>query len=383
MSQKNTLVINALSALHGGGQTYLLNLLRCAGTSDTQEKITVITNTKNTELFNPFESDSIQIFEAKFASINIILRVLWEVFVLPFWLAKNKVKQYYAPGGIMVSLMPPGCKSYTALRNMLPFDKKERQRFPMLSYMRFKLWLLKFVFLLSYRMADGVIFISHYSRDIVEQYIPTIKNKSVVIYHGLNEDFRCGGKELNLPEKYELSSGEYYLYVSILDVYKAQKEVIKSWQLLVEKGFTYPLLLVGPNYNVYGEEVVTLVNGDNSGLIRYLGPVAYQELPNLYQNARALVFASSCECCPNILLEKLASGRPVFASSIEPMPEFGCDSVIYFDPYQPKDLAEKIIHFEADNTNLDKYSSLASEKSKEFDWQKTTNTTLNYITSNT
>src|SRR5690554_2522424 len=114
MSRENSLVINALSALRGGEQTYLLNLLRCAGDySDAQEKIMVITNTKNTELFKEFESDKIQVFEAKFASINIILRVLWEVFILPFWLAKNKVKQYYAPGGIMVSLMPPGCKSYT------------------------------------------------------------------------------------------------------------------------------------------------------------------------------------------------------------------------------------------------------------------------------
>ena len=373
------MVINALSALRGGGQTYLLNLLRSVNDNTFQEKITIIVNTKNKKIFNQFRSEKIDIYEAKFASRNIFCRVVWEISVLPFWLAANKSKQYYAPGGIMVSLMPPGCKSFTALRNMLPFDKKERQRFPLWSYIRFKLWLLRFVYLLSYRMADGVIFISNYSRDIVEQYLPKIKDKSTVIYHGLNDEFRQGDGRLDLPNALDLKPGEYYLYVSILNVYKAQKEVIESWQVLIEKGFKYPLVLVGPNYNKYGEEVIKLIENDKSGMLRYLGPMDYNKLPNIYQNARALVFASSCECCPNILLEKLASGRPVFSSSVQPMPEFGGDSVIYFDPYESQDLSSKVLLFESKSENFLKYSKLALERSKIFNWKQTSINTLNYI----
>jgi glycosyltransferase involved in cell wall biosynthesis len=377
------LVINALSALRGGGQTYLLNILRCVDETNPPVKITVIANTKNVALFVPFQSEGVDVFEAKFASKNIVFRVFWEFFILPFWLASNNSKQYFAPGGIMISLMPRNCKSFTALRNMLPFDKAERQRFPLFSYIRFKLWLLRFVFLLSYRMVDGVIFISNYSRDVVEQYMPTIKNKSVVIYHGLNEDFRRSGENLILAKELGLNAGEYYLYVSILDVYKAQKEVIESWKQLVEKGFTYPLVLVGQNHNKYGKDIVNAIENDKSGLIRYLGPVEYHRLPSLYQNARALIFASSCECCPNILLENLASGRPVFSSAIQPMPEFGGDAAIYFDPYEPTSLADKVVGFEADDTNFAEYGNLALEKSKDFDWQKTTNATISYIIGNT
>jgi len=377
------LVINALSALRGGGQTYLLNLLRSINDSSSQEKITIIVNTENKEIFIQFRSEYIDIYEAKFASKNIICRVIWEFFVLPFWLAANKSKQYYAPGGIMVSFMPPGCKSFTALRNMLPFDKKERQRFPLWSYIRFKLWMLRFVYLLSYRMSDGIIFISNYSRDVVEQYLPKIKDKSIVIYHGLNEGFRQSDENLELPFELNLKSEEYYLYVSILDVYKAQKEVIENWQNLIEKGFDHPLVLVGPSYNEYGKEVINLIESDESGMLRYLGPIDYNELPNIYQNAKALIFASSCECCPNILLEKLASGKPVFSSSIQPMPEFGSDAVIYFDPYVSEDLASKVLLFESDVKNFTKYARLALERSKIFDWKDTANKTLNYIKSKT
>src|SRR5690606_21915599 len=127
----------------------------------------------------------------------------------------------------------------------------------------------------------------------------------------------------------------------------AQKEVVENWQVLIKKGFNYPLVLVGPNYNEYGKEVIKLIKSDKSGMLKYLGPIDYNKLPNIYQNARALIFASSCECCPNILLEKLASGKPVFSSSIQPMPEFGSDAVIYFDPYASEDLASKVLLFES------------------------------------
>lgn len=373
------MVVNGLSALKGGGQTYILNLLRCIKDNSIDESIIILANTKNFDLFNKEKSMNVRVYEAKFASINIIYRTLWEFFILPFWLFNNNVKHYYAPGGIMISFMPKGCKSFTALRNMLPFERNERQRFPLFSYIRFKLWLLRFVFLLSYKMSDGVIFISNYSRDVIEKYIPDIKDKSIVIYHGISKDFRGKSENPELPNIYGLSSGQYYLYVSTLIAYKGQKELIETWRLLNRQGFKFPLVLVGSSSGEYGEEIKRIVKADKSGLIRYIGHVDYESLPKLYLNARALVFASSCECCPNILLEKLSSNKPVFSSSIQPMPEFGGDSVIYFNPYDPISLANKIVSFESDSSNLIKYANLALHRSKLFDWKKTTYATLSFI----
>jgi glycosyltransferase involved in cell wall biosynthesis len=377
------MVINALSALRGGGQTYLFNLLSHSKNIDVGQKITVLANAKNADLFKKYESDSVEVVVAKLASINIVFRVFWEFFILPFWLLRHKHKEYYAPGGIMVSFMPPSCKSFTALRNMLPFDKKECQRFPFLSYIRFKLWILKYVFLLSYHMSDGVVFISNFSRDVIEEYIPKIKRKSVVIHHGINENFRCGDTTLELNSDYKLDSGKYYLYVSILDVYKAQKEVIDSWKRLVKGGFQYPLILVGPKYSDYGEEVSLIVEQDSSGLIRYLGPVEYQNLPNLYQNSRALIFASSCECCPNILLEKLSAKKPVLCSSIQPMPEFGGDAVVYFDPYNTNDLYNSILEMEKNEEYMEELSTKSYLKSLSYNWENTTRDTFSYLLSKT
>lgn len=372
------IVINALSALRGGGQTYLINLLNEFMSLNFDCELIIITNKQNTHIFEKYKTKQIKIIESDFASKNIIFRVLWEFFCLPIFLKKNKVNSYFSPGGIMVSPMPKGCKSYTALRNMLPFDERERRRFPLFSYIRFKLWLLKHVFLLSYKMADNVIFISKYSMEEVRKYLPNIENKSKIIYHGINNDFLKEAKNNeSLPEG--LIENEYYLYVSILDVYKAQKEVVESWIAMNSKGNELPLILVGPKYNEYGEKIVELINESKAKNIKYIGPVDYNKLPNLYQKARALIFASSCECCPNILLEKLASGRPVISSNIMPMPEFGENSVVYFDPYESGTLAKAVKYLEKDD-NLSKYSLLSSSRAKSFSWRYTSRSTFEFLT---
>ena len=72
------------------------------------------------------------------------------------------------------------------------------------------------------------------------------------------------------------------------------------------------------------------------------GSMAHHALPSLYRHALINIFASECENCPNIMLEALASGRPLLASCREPMPEFGGDAAIYFDPSSPVELAEKL-----------------------------------------
>lgn len=370
------IVINALSALRGGGQTYLFNIIE--NFPKDYFKVLLIVNSKNRTVFEKYACDFIEIYEAKWASRNIIFRSIWEVFALFFFLKKNKAEVYYAPGGIMTTIMPKGVIGVTALQNMLPFDDKERKRFPLISYIRFKLWLLRYVFLKSYKMANKVIFISEYSRSIVKKYIPDIEHKSKVIPHGLNSMFLNANAISQLP--IQLKKNQFYLYVSILDFYKAQKDVIRSWKILSDSGFEYPLVLVGPKYNKYGDEVVAMIEDLHlQDKVIYLGQVDYEKLPQLYKSARSLLFASSCECCPNILLEKLAAKKTVFCSNIQPMPEFGGDAVIYFDPYKPTDLCEKILSIEENPQMMDAMADRAYVQALKFNWEDTTKKTINFL----
>ncbi len=370
------IVVNALSALRGGGQTYILNFLRYLPEGDYE--ILLLVSSHNKGIFEFCSTSRIKLYEATWASKSIIHRTLWERFYLPSFLAIKDVDVYYAPGGVMITKVPKGVVSVTALRNMLPFDDRERGRFSLFSYIRFKLWILKYVFLKSYEISDKVVFISKYSKSIVKKYIPEIDKKSTVIPHGLNSLFLKSKRIYKLPDN--LKENNFYLYVSILDVYKAQKEIIQAWKVLIKDGFRYPLVLVGPKYNNYGEEVVSMIDElDLHGKVVYLGKIDYEKLPDLYKSARVLIFASSCECCPNILLEKLSSGKPVICSDIQPMPEFGEDAVEYFNPYMPETLVNKVREVEGRQGMINELSEKSTKQASKFDWSKTVKKTVEFL----
>jgi len=371
-----TLVINGLSARGGGANTYLLNFFKYL--PEGNFRVVLIISTQNKKIFENCASMRVKLFEATWASKSIIHRSLWERFELPKFLFEENATVYYAPGGTMTTVMPEGVISATALRNMLPFDDKERQRFPLFSYIRFKLWLLRHVFLKSYKMADKVVFISEYSKSIVQQYIPNIDEKSILIPHGINDLFLNSDTNYELPDF--LQENQFYLYVSRLDFYKAQKEIIQAWKKLSSSGFSYPIVLVGGNYNQYGEEVVAMIEElELKEKVFYLGEIDYEKLPGLYKAARVLIFASSCECCPNILLEKLAAGKPVVCSNIQPMPEFGEEAVMYFDPYDPDTLVSQIIAMEEDQDKMKELAEKAAQQALKFDWEKTVKKTVDFL----
>ena len=264
-----TIVINGISALLGGGQTNLVNLMRYFVSYDC--KVIFLLNSHNMHFFSRYQSDQITLVEEHFASRSILHRLSWEKFFLPKKLQEWDADIYYAPGGTMITDMPNACKSITTLQNMLPFDSLERKRFPFFSYTRFKLFLLKFVFLLSYKKADKVIFISNYSRDCIKIILPNIEQKSTVIPLGINEMFM----DVNMDAKFDLPSNlkvnSFYLYVSHLDYYKCHKQVVRNWKKLVDSGFDYPLVLAGPAVNKYGKEVLELINQLNLNGFIYCG----------------------------------------------------------------------------------------------------------------
>jgi glycosyltransferase involved in cell wall biosynthesis len=158
--------------------------------------------------------------------------------------------------------------------------------------------------------------------------------------------------------------------VSTLDFYKAQIEVIRGFELMRRlRPGPEMLILAGPENPAYGtlvrEEIARLNLGDRVSL---MGKLPYHDLPALYQNADVIIFASESENCPNILLESLAAGRPIVCSNRPPMPEFGGDAVVYFDPASPEDLAEKLLTIIDDPSARTRLGARAAQRASHYDW---------------
>jgi glycosyltransferase involved in cell wall biosynthesis len=357
------LVINAYSARLGGGQTYLINLLKYLPAGDDLSIFIFAPST----LELPKDSRIIRM-QTRWPTTNPLARAAWEKLVFPFILRKLRADVLFCPGGVLGSTLPPGCKSVTMFRNMMPFDKSVRSRMP-LGMQRVRNWMLERVMLKSMSAADLVIFISEFARAFIERKITP--RSAVTIPHGISDHFRA--VDPLTPRPAMLPDGPFILYVSRFEIYKHHLEVVKAYDSLSEAiKSKYKLVLIGESDSISGDAVRAFIEARKlESLVLLPGPVEYRQLPAVYRDAEVVLFASSCENCPNILLEALASGRPVLSSSVMPMPEFGGDAVGYFDPSKPEQIARAMTDVLCDPDKAARMAGLAQQQSQRYHWKDT------------
>ncbi|TSA58751.1 MAG: glycosyltransferase, partial [Sediminibacterium sp.] len=173
---------------------------------------------------------------------------------------------------------------------------------------------------------------------------------------------------------------DYFLYVSWIDHYKAQLELVRGFNLYYQRGGKEKLLFVGAEYSLYADLVrQEIVNLGLLESVKLIGNVPHEELPAAYQNARINIFASFTENCPNILLEMMASGRPALVSNYGPMPEFGRDAVEYFDSASPEAFAMQLSKLAGDNTLQSHLANAATKEAEKYTWEHAAQLTWNAI----
>jgi len=257
-------------------------------------------------------------------------------------------------------------KRIVAFRNMLPFDLESRRRYG-LGWIRFRHWLLRYVQAWAFRSADLVIFISDYARRTIDAVVPDRRGRSVVIPHGVNHS----GVSLDpifvarLPDR-------FVLYLSIIDVYKAQVELVEAWaELRRGRDLAEKLVLVGPEYPPYARRVREVIR--RHGLedqVILLGPVHHDQVFDLAERAILNLFLSSCENCPNILLELMGAGAPLLVSDRQPMPELGGPDLDYVDPYDVPAVASGIARLLADPAHRNRVGEAARARARLYSWEQ-------------
>lgn len=352
--------IDALSARNGGGITYIENLI---DTIPKSKNLNIYIIFQKNVLLNIKYKKIIQI-STKWPVQNPIFRAVWQFFILPIILYKLKIKIFFVPGGINICKIPSFCKMITMFRNMLPFDEDQVRRYPF-GLSRLKFIAQKYLILNTLRKADFVIFISNFSKSFIVKKIPHLKKKCSVIPHGVDQKFFLNkNKNLN----YKISpKGKYILYVSRIEYYKRQIEVLAAFLKVSKVYKDLKLYFIGPDSNSYAKELSRLIIEKKlSNKVFILGEVKQVYLPNFFKNAFINVFISETENCPNILLEALSAGKPVICSNRDPMPEFGGEAPLYCSPNDPSEIANKILKIIRNKKIYIKMSSASIIQSKKF-----------------
>jgi glycosyltransferase involved in cell wall biosynthesis len=357
--------INAIAALQGGGVTYLNQLLSewsqyedveidIYGFSKVDEELKHIT------FFNFIDVPN--------ASKNLLYRIMHEKVLIPRLLLKNQYDIAFFPNCMVTGFVPSSTVSITMFRNMLPFSRRDIKKFKSVrAKLRYRI--LKLLYLKSYKKADHVIFISNYAQNVISEYIPNITTKSSVVPHGIAKQFE---------NRKDFQKNGYLLYVSILNEYKHQIEIVKGLGIFKKnEGYAPKLLLAGFIKEDYKKRLFHAIqNNDLENEVEILGAVKYDNLPDLYKKAKLVLFGSTCENCPNILLEAMSTNSSILCSSFQPMPEFLEDAGFYFNPEEPQSFYEKLKEIWNENEKLKEKANSSFELSKQYSWEVTANKTF-------
>lgn len=362
--------IDALSARAGGGQTYLRNLLADAPPDDIE--VLLIASSHLT--FPGGLPENVTRLDVDAPLVRPLPRAAWSRLRLPGLLRDVGADVLFSPGGTLPGASLP-CATATMSRNLLPFDRWQRRKYP-LSYKRLRMAVLEHVLLRSMIRADLVIFVSDHARRIIDRRSGGRVRHAVVIPHGVGDVFRCDRPEPARPSW--LPPGNHLVYVSNIEPYKSQVEVVRAFaELKRRRQANTKLFLVGPpscaSYERRVREEVTTSHLESHVVL--VGAVDHRDLPATYRHAHVGIFASECENCPNVLLEAMAAGRPLAVSDRAPMPEFAGDAVVYFDPSRPDQLCDQLVRLSDDGALRAQLGRRAAARARAFDWTATRRTT--------
>ena len=115
--------------------------------------------------------------------------------------------------------------------------------------------------------------------------------------------------------------------------------------------------------------------------LKRIGYVSEGELKALYQRAEALVFPSLYEGFGLPPLEAMACGCPVICAKAASLPEVCGDAALYFNPHDPRDLADKLLALINDRALQDDLRKKGYSQAQKFTWSKTGQQTWAALTS--
>jgi len=211
------------------------------------------------------------------------------------------------------------------------------------------------------------------ARDITDFYhISPAKVTPILLAHDANH-FR--------PHKVEMKQRPYFLYLGRQDPYKNLHRLITAFAKLPNCE-DYELWLVGAVDKRYTPQLQLQVA--QLGIIpqvKFLNYVPYRDLPQIINQATALVFPSLWEGFGFPVLEAMACGTPVITSNLSSLPEVAGDAAILINPYSIGEITEAMDVIATDIQICDRLSLAGINRAKQFSWSKTGEATTEILSS--
>jgi len=210
--------------------------------------------------------------------------------------------------------------------------------------------------------ASGIIVPAQYwKKELIKRFrIPEDKIK--VTYEGVDPVFKKTSEKKNFGMK-----KPFVVYAGNLYPHKNIPVLLNAVKLL---GGEVSLALVGAR-SVFSDRAREMIKRlEVSDFVHLLGRLTDREMSQLYSQASAFVFPSLIEGFGLTGLEAMAAGLPVIAAEASCLPEIYGQAAVYFNPENPRELADVIIRVVSDDSLKKKLSELGLARVKQYSWAK-------------
>ncbi|WOO42923.1 glycosyltransferase family 1 protein [Rubellicoccus peritrichatus] len=368
------LIVDASNIRKGGGVTHLQEVLNAVDFKDFGfSKITVWAPMSTLDRINSRHS---LVFKSHPYIEQGGGRAYWFRKKFDRYLS-NDASLLWAPGGTYIGSFQP---YVTMVRNFLPFEEKERDRF---KYS--KTW-LRYLYLrhtqtYSFKHAKGLIQISQKTSEVINSCMDLHGVRQVVIHHGLNERFLAYPRAQRDYSEFSDAEPVRLLYVSPINHYKHQDKLIAAVAKLREKKIPIVVDLVGPAFPAAKKVFNSIADrlDPDREWIHWHGEIPYSEVQAYYQKADIYACMSTCETFGMILLEAMASGLPILCSNRSALPEINGGTSPEVDPEDINAVATELERLILDRELRVSCALAAYERAKTFTWQRCADNTFEFL----
>jgi alpha-1,3-rhamnosyl/mannosyltransferase len=177
--------------------------------------------------------------------------------------------------------------------------------------------------------------------------------------------------------KHGLEHSAYLLVVATQEPRKNLARLARAYAALpTATKARHPLVIVGARGWLNRELEATIAPLEASGIVRRLGYVAEDELPQIYAGAHAFAFPSLYEGFGLPVLEAMASGVPVLTSNVSSLPEVAGDAALMVDPNDEDSLRDGLARVLDDSTWRTHASARGIARSRDYPWSRCVEATI-------
>jgi glycosyltransferase involved in cell wall biosynthesis len=197
----------------------------------------------------------------------------------------------------------------------------------------------------------------------------TAADKIHVIHHGWQH--LQDKSDENCDKNFSVSDG-YLLFVSTFRIHKNITNLLLGFKQAIEKtGLNKKLLLIGEDKHVSDEDK-TLINdiNQNGEKVILAGYLENSCVTKHFKEADAYIFPSLSEGFGFGVLEAFYYNVPLLCSRSSSLPEIAGNAALYFDPYDPRSIADAIIDFYTKPELKGSLIEKGKERLNNFSWEK-------------